>query len=200
LPFNNKNGQPILGQDTMKKQIERIIKPNSSYLIAFSIFLLFILTLHFLTTSFGMHSSNASVTIYIEFWLIISIIGLMLSIIFDIKLGSTTKKYFIVSTILVSFFCFFSTPIRTWLIASSYEKARHICIPLNLYKQKFGVYPNTLSDLENKLEINIPTRANLGTQYIYYTNDGKSYTIRFQSFFGQMAEYDSESDRWVMED
>ena len=118
----------------MKKQIERIIRPNSSYLIAYSIFLLFILTLHFLTTSFGMHSSTASVTIYIEFWLIISIIGLMLSIIFDIKLGSTIKKYFIVSTILVSFFCFFSNPIRTWLIASSYETVSYT--HLDVYKRQ----------------------------------------------------------------
>lgn len=141
-----------------------------------------------------------SVTHYVVGLLIAMIIGLVIARLVDKKFNWRLKKYFLVSIIQLLIIWGISNPIRTWQIDSSIDKARLIVEPLENYKQQFGVYPTTLTELRKKLKKDVPIRTNIGTRYWYKADNKQDYRLWFHSYYGYTAYYNNEKEDWIITD
>jgi hypothetical protein len=128
------------------------------------------------------------------------LLGLFISARIDKKFNWMTKNYLIIAIVQLIFIWTASDPVREWQIESSYLKARPIIEKLNAFKLKFGRYPVTLSDLEEKIHQTIPRRTNIGTCYRYAVNNSSDYDLQFISYYGYVAHYDKHGDEWRLAD
>lgn len=183
----------------MRLLIIRVLKPDSIILLLYGVLSLFCLTAYIWKFSF-VWELIFSVTHFIIGLLVILIIGFVIAKLLDKKFGWQLKKYFLVSIIQLFIIWAISNPIRTWQINSSLEKAQLIIKPLESYKQQFGLYPTTLTELEKTLNKNVPTRTNIGTLYEYEIVKEQDYRLWFQSYYGYAAYYNKEKGDWIITD
>ena len=183
----------------MRLLIERILKPNSLMLSVYGVISLICLTAYIWRFSF-VWEYFFSVTHYVVGLLIAMIVGLAIARLVDKKFNWRLKKYFLVSIIQLLIIWGISNPIRTWQIDSSLEKAGQIIEPLENYKEQFGIYPATLTELGNTLGTDIPIRTNIGTRYWYELDNNQDFRLWFHSYYGYTAYYNNEKEDWIITD
>ena len=183
----------------MRLFIERILKPNSLFLLLYGVASFVCLTAYIWRFSF-VWKFVFSVTHFVVGLLILMVIGLLIARVIDNKFNWRLKKYFLVSLIQLLIIWAISNPIRTWQIESSLEKARLIIEPLQNFKQQFGKYPQSLAELKKIFEHDIPTRTNIGTRYCYEVDNKQDYRLWFVSYYGYTAYYNHEKDDWIITD
>lgn len=131
---------------------------------------------------------------------ILIFIGLGISILLDKKFDSRMRSFFIIALIELLFIWSIANPIRTWQIKASLAKAKDISDPLRKFKTQFGTYPTSLTDLQEKLKLDLPNWTYLGTVYEYEQDGNNNYWLRFQSYYGYTASYDKDKDDWILLD
>lgn len=132
--------------------------------------------------------------------LILIFVGLVVSILVDKKSGSRLKGYFIIALVELLFIWWISNPIRTWQINTSFTKAKDIIEPLIKFKTQVGTYPTTLTELEERLKLDIPRWTNIGTEYKYERDGNENYRLGFRSYRGYSAHYNKDKHEWIVVD
>ena len=183
----------------MKRIINSILKPNKALLVLYGVLSFLCLIIYVWKCSF-VWEYFFSVTFYIVGLLVTMIIGLGIARLLDEKFNWSSKRYFVVSILQLLVILTISNPVRTWQINNSMEKAQFIIEPLENYKKEFGTYPSTLTELEKNLNQKIPIRTNIGTKYSYEIGVEQDYTLWFVSYYGYMAYYNKEQNKWVFMD
>ncbi len=140
------------------------------------------------------------VTDFVVGLLILLTIGLVLATIIDYQRQIRIKRYFIVPIIQLLFIWAISDPVRNWQMESTFEKSEIIIESLETYKDQFGVYPETLSELSRKLNRRIPRWTNLGTRYWYEEDKVFGFGLRYQSYYGYTTAYSILSKEWSSQD
>lgn len=183
----------------MKRLFDHILKPNSEILMLYGLFSLTFLTFYVWWFSFGWEFVF-SVTHYVFGLFIVLILGFVIANKLDKNKGFKIKRYLLISAVQLILIWLIANPIRTWQIESSLEKANLIIEPLNSYKLKYNSLPITLEELGQKLNLEIPTRTNIGTRYLYQIDKEQEYSLSFQSYYGHTAYYNTEHEDWIITD
>lgn len=141
-----------------------------------------------------------SVTTYVVGLLMLMIIGLGIAILIDNKFHSQLKRYFIIALLELLLIWSIANPIRTWQVKESFSRARSITDPLIKFKAQFGTYPASLTEVQEKLKLDLPQWTYLGTVYKYEQTGSENYWLSFQSYYGYTAHYNKDKDEWMLVD
>ena len=166
-------------------------------MILFSILSFVILTLY---VSHFSWEFVFSVVFYIIFLLSILFIGIHISIKIDKKKKSKLRFYFIISFTQLLIIWSLSIPIRNWQIEYSKENGMSIVNLVAKYKMDYGIYPKSLSEIEQKMNSDIPKWTALGTKYSYEVFKNGNYSIGFKSYYGYDLHYENMNKEWIATD
>ncbi|QHT67538.1 hypothetical protein GXP67_13330 [Rhodocytophaga rosea] len=184
----------------MKHFINILLRPSKEVLTVYGLFSLIFLIGYVWLFSF-VWEYYSSVTYYVLGLLVVLLIGVLATEEIDKRYQGQLKLYFRISFLQLLLIWIIANPIRSWQIESSLQKAKRITNSLSLYKKRFGVYPFTLAELEERLKEDLPTRSNLGTQYWYkLTENNQEYELKFLSYYGNTAYYNPYQDKWLITD
>ncbi len=183
----------------MKKIISNILNPNLTVMILYGLVSFVFLTAYVWRFSF-VWEFLFSVTHYIIGLLAILAFGLNFTYKMDKKHGAKLKRYVWISIMQLIIIWVVSNPIRTWQIESSKNKAGQIIESLETYKMQNDSYPASLAELDNKLNLDLPKRTNIGTKYLYTPYSDENYSLAFTSYYGYMASYYNEQGEWGFTD
>lgn len=183
----------------MERVVHFIARPTRSLLIVFSVVLFVILTAVVWWFSFSWELVF-SVTYYMIWLLILFTIGFIVSLVIDNSFQAQLKKYFVIAVAELLLIWAVSNPIRTWQINASFAQAKAISESLKNFKSRFGTYPASLTELEKKLNLDLPDLTYLGTVYKYEQMGINDYRLWFQSYYGYTASYNKDYDNWRLSD
>jgi hypothetical protein len=173
--------------------------PNKIILTIYGVLSLSFIIAIFWIVSFSW-TAFISTDVKIAFIFILLLAGLICFSYIDKVSKTKTKKYFIVSLIQFLIIWIFANQVRTWQIETSLKKGNLIIETLEKYKNNFGKYPDTFSQLDKDLNCETPRRTNVGTRFNLNKFELDDYSISFKSYYGYFYFYNSRQKQWFKRD
>lgn len=179
--------------------MKNILHPKKQTLIVFSLLSFAILTLYVRHFSFAWEFV-VGVTFYILILLLILLIGFLIAFKIDKKKKAKLRYYFIISISQLLTIWILSIPVKKWQIEYAKKSTINIVTSVEKFKIKYGIYPKSLSEMEQKLNLDIPDWTALGTKYDYELLKNGHYTIGFKSYSGYDLHYEKQNKKWISND